>query len=125
MFSKNAGTPFALVQRKYHRYYFVDVVIVQLTTESAWNASLKSHDWSKKAWASLVDLVGPDIDTPAMKQQWDCHVAGSWGQDGVSQNQSWDLELGRSSNPNWPLAAAGNVARAALGQTIVSESCQW
>ncbi|MGN7862918.1 hypothetical protein ACTJI8_20270 [Microbacterium sp. 22303] len=35
-------------------------------------------------------------DRPTMKQQWDCHIVG-----GLAEWDSWDLETGRPSNPNW------------------------
>ncbi|MGH3691609.1 MAG: hypothetical protein ACRDT7_15775 [Microbacterium sp.] len=47
-------------------------------------------------------------DRPTMKQQWDCHVTG-W----VAEWGSFDLETGRSSNPNW-VSRIGTVWPASL-----------
>lgn len=119
------GAPFLRVSRNYHRNYKTDVVNITLTRESSINAHFKSREWSELAWKELVRVVGPDIDTPGTRQQWDCHVAGSWAQDGISADQDWNLELGRPSNPDWALDAMWVGFESHYDEAIYSDACQW
>ncbi|MBZ4488092.1 PA14 domain-containing protein [Microbacterium sp. cx-55] len=61
----------------------------------------------------IIRITGPAVDTPAMRQQWDCH---SWGgpMDGLTNNPEWDLEFVRRSNPGWgtPVEAFSNYWKA-------------
>jgi RHS repeat-associated protein len=52
------------------------------------------------AWEELVNALGPTIDTPSVRQQFDCHVLGS-GILAIRNDTSFDLELSRPSNPAW------------------------
>jgi hypothetical protein len=58
--------------------------------------------FSAMGWGVLRDnhpgyVLSGGQDRPNMKQQWDCHISGGW-----AEWDSWDLETGRPSNPNWP-----------------------
>lgn len=66
-------------------------------------------------WADLVAAHGAEIDTPSMKQQWDCHVYGN-----VAERGTFDLEAARSSNPGWPHLILPSIA---MGEGW--RACNW
>ena len=69
-------------------------------------------------WSQLVTTFGSAIDKPAMKQQWDCHVVGNW----ASADPDFDLELGRTSNPDW---AVDWGPRFSTSGGALSSICNW
>jgi hypothetical protein len=71
-------------------------------------------------WAVLLDAHGDKINTPSIKQQFDCHVAGGIA-GGSVENDTWDLEYYRSSNPDWGREAAGAMWEA----KTVGAACNW
>ncbi|SIN72245.1 RHS repeat-associated core domain-containing protein [Agromyces cerinus] len=56
------------------------------------------------AWADLVGRHGAMIDTPSIRQQWECHVAGS-----LVVTGTFDMESERPSLPDWGAGAVGRV----------------
>jgi len=52
-----------------------------------------------------------------MLQQWDCHVVG-----GLLEWGTFDLELGRESNPDWASSIPGRVVDAGF---VPAAACNW
>mgnify|MGYP001043091800 CR=1 FL=1 len=65
------------------------------------NTDLTGAGGREKGWSDLVAAFGSVIDTPSMKQQFDCHAVGA---PLLIATNDWqfDLELSRPNNPTWP-----------------------
>ena len=75
-------------------------------------------------FSELIRAVGPEFDTPTIRQQWDCHEAGVRLMGNLTPGiLTWDLESGRSSNPGWGLPwVAGPPMVSAMKP---SPACNW
>jgi len=75
-------------------------------------------------FSELIRAVGPEFDTPTIRQQWDCHEAGVRLMGNLTPGiLTWDLESGRSSNPGWGLPwVAGPPMVSAMKS---SPACNW
>lgn len=60
---------------------------------------------------SIIPNISRSLDTPSMRQQWDCHNVGSSVEEAFG-NGTWDLESGRSSADNWFIAGAAKAMQA-------------
>jgi RHS repeat-associated protein len=76
----------------------------------------------RDSWAQLVAAHGERIDTPSMRQQFDCHVTGKVGLL-ITTDLSYDLESWRASNANWVEDAPSAVWN--NGAPSPSNACNW
>ncbi|WP_285136159.1 hypothetical protein [Microbacterium sp. lyk4-40-TSB-66] len=68
----------------------------------------------------LIPAISPVLDTPSVRQQWDCHNIGS-SAEAIFGNGTWDLETGRSDNAAWMVAGAEKV----LAHLSAGSMCGW
>ena len=74
-------------------------------------------------WAQVADATGDFIDTPSMRQQYDCHVIG-WFGPMATQDYAMDLEIWRPSNDLWVLSAPSRVFDSVLPPQPAG-ACSW
>jgi RHS repeat-associated protein len=74
---------------------------------------------SEIAWQELVAVQGRWIDTPSVKQQFQCHVLGMTALV-ATDDLSFDMEVGRSDNYFWQYSAPERMLNHGVGA-----ACNW
>ena len=93
----------------------------RLTNEiMAASANATSHRPTvEAAWKELVGTYGQQLDTPSMKQQFECHVMGHMLLVATNDLQ-YDLEYTRPANTYWAMQILPRTASNGPGA-----SCNW